>query len=609
MKLTPPCESVVLGEPPVRCPCFSIDVYRNAELRMNQATWRSRASEPDQIVERIALDLEDDLRREGELIEAQLKDARRVQRAAALAKREQVLSSIDDRVAALEQRCDEIAAALALLVGSDEPVPSEEVPAVTTAVELSTPAAAAEVSAPMAAAEVSVPSVKGSSGPAPQATEAPKAKSKGKPQWAPRPISELDHDLESMPQALAKLGTDERDLAEFKAQCCFFQRAYQERQRHPGSQDVWHQQAAALRELQRERWANRYCIPLGPEVRLDPPDWLALGERYLALGSAASALDWVLEVLPEQPAVWVQKDAQPVLEAIAAASARLYSWLQAHLPLQHDDQQRELYASLRDLGQRHRMFLRLLSSSETVRDAEIDSVSVEVNSRWEALQIASARRVKQAQALAQFHSLLTREDFGTRDDDDEHLCAAAVNCLDAGIPATDKRLRDRLLGFLWMIEDDERLSKLSAAVATALAKSKDSTGSETPTDERADDLPPDLQQKLQELIPHTEGRRGLIVGGICRDESRRSLEQAFRFSELRWPSTDPSDPFEKSRREIERADWVFLTRFNRKHSREAVRICRESGKPLVRLPKGYGLHEVVLQAYTQRFQRVQEEAG
>jgi hypothetical protein len=97
----------------------------------------------------------------------------------------------------------------------------------------------------------------------------------------------------------------------------------------------------------------------------------------------------------------------------------------------------------------------------------------------------------------------------------------------------------------------------------------------------------------------TAGRVGVIVGGVCREANRRSLEEALRLQELRWPSTAPSDPFERSIREIARAEVVFLTRFNRKSSREAISVCREQGKTLVRLPKGYGLHEVIYRAHQQ----------
>jgi hypothetical protein len=50
-----------------------------------------------------------------------------------------------------------------------------------------------------------------------------------------------------------------------------------------------------------------------------------------------------------------------------------------------------------------------------------------------------------------------------------------------------------------------------------------------------------------------------------------------------------------------RADLIFLTRFNRKQSKAALRLCHEHGKMLIRLPKGYGLNQVIAEAFEQTF--------
>ncbi len=89
-----------------------------------------------------------------------------------------------------------------------------------------------------------------------------------------------------------------------------------------------------------------------------------------------------------------------------------------------------------------------------------------------------------------------------------------------------------------------------------------------------------------------------------REEARKLIQQALELGELRWPETDSSDNFVHSEREIGRADIVFLTRFNRKRSKAAIRLCQERGAILIRLPSGYGLNEVLHRTYEQMYRRV-----
>ena len=87
--------------------------------------------------------------------------------------------------------------------------------------------------------------------------------------------------------------------------------------------------------------------------------------------------------------------------------------------------------------------------------------------------------------------------------------------------------------------------------------------------------------ELEAVRQITQGKRCLLLGGTCREENRRKIEEALQLSELVWPSTKPSDPLSKFDTEIRHADIVaLLTRFSRKEWKNAQDICAREGKEI-----------------------------
>lgn len=113
-------------------------------------------------------------------------------------------------------------------------------------------------------------------------------------------------------------------------------------------------------------------------------------------------------------------------------------------------------------------------------------------------------------------------------------------------------------------------------------------------------LSPDLKRKLEEILPHTTGRRAVLVGGIERPEQRQLLEKAFAFSELRWSEPGKTgNYFERCERDIQWAELVFYLRYNRKASRKTWHLCGPE-RPLISLADGgYGLSRVIEQTHSQ----------
>jgi hypothetical protein len=409
----------------------------------------------------------------------------------------------------------------------------------------------------------------------------------------------LEEERANLAERLERLpGDSPPALARFKSLGAYLQGAFEERQRHTGVQTAWRAVVGAFRDRQRAVWPNQYCIPLA-SVRLEPPEWRHLGVLYEDLAGAEEVLAWLEDQVPAQPGGWLAKEGSGVLEGCGAVCARMHRWLHQHLPSQRDDQEQSFYNRLVGLAESHRAFIRSLQPEHVVSDAELESLARDLPRNAAALRTSLEKKQRQEKALATLAALLAEPGFGEQEGDDDRLCAAAAACLDAGVPATDKRLRDPLLEWEWMLEDDERVARLHAAVAAERERLEKKAAESSGDAEEEDTLAPEIQERLSALLPVTQGLKGVVIGGVCRESNRAHVERALQLAELRWPSTDPSDSFEASAREIARAEIVWLTRFNRRRSREAYRLCREQNKPLIVLPKGYGLNEVVVRTHEQ----------
>ena len=66
----------------------------------------------------------------------------------------------------------------------------------------------------------------------------------------------------------------------------------------------------------------------------------------------------------------------------------------------------------------------------------------------------------------------------------------------------------------------------------------------------------ELAAELEAVREVTRGKRCLLLGGTCREENRRKIEEALQLSELVWPSTKPSDPLSKFDTELRHSDIV-----------------------------------------------------
>jgi hypothetical protein len=219
---------------------------------------------------------------------------------------------------------------------------------------------------------------------------------------------------------------------------------------------------------------------------------------------------------------------------------------------------------------------------------------------WERARAVVAEEGHRQQRVDNVIALVSEPGFGTdAERDEERLREAVAECRQMRIPASDRRLRDALLPWGAFLEGDDRFREVLREVNLEWERRQD-LGKPEEIAEEPDYALDALSTELEAIREITRGKRCLLLGGTCREENRRKIEDALQLSELVWPSTKPSDPLAKYDTEIRHSEIVaLLTRFSRKEWKNAQDICARDGKRFVHLTSGYGVSQVVHQFYTQ----------
>ena len=100
----------------------------------------------------------------------------------------------------------------------------------------------------------------------------------------------------------------------------------------------------------------------------------------------------------------------------------------------------------------------------------------------------------------------------------------------------------------------------------------------------------------------------LIVGGQRRRYSQENLVNAFGLRELGWIHVSPERPLSTFESTIARPDVVavlYAARWSTQNFQGLKAVCEQYGKPVVRLPGGYGVNEVAAHILAQ----CREEVG
>lgn len=339
---------------------------------------------------------------------------------------------------------------------------------------------------------------------------------------------------------------------------------------------------------------EEYAVALDYELDPRPTafQWGELAERYEEMARAQEAFDW----WQENRAMLTVADVQPLAEAVAAIQQR-FNRLLFRIGAR-DPFQQQLFDDLRVWAKEAQCYLQSLRPKVPI--AELIERAATIESAWEQAAQPMREVERRQETINMVISMVSEPDFGENPEQDEaRLQEALLACRDARIPASDRRLRDALLPWGAFLEEDERFKETLREITLEWERRQEAGRAEALLDEPETGLDA-ISEELAAVREVTRGKRCLLLGGTCREEHRRKLEEALELSELVWPSTKPSEPLAKYETEIHHSDIVaLLTRFSRKEWKNAQPLCAKEGKKFVHLTTGYGIAQVVRHFYQQ----------
>ncbi len=339
---------------------------------------------------------------------------------------------------------------------------------------------------------------------------------------------------------------------------------------------------------------EEYTVALDYDVEPPPTafQWGELAERYDETAMAEEAFEWWVA----NRAILSVSDVQQLAESVAAIQQR-FNRLLFRIGAR-DPFQQQLFDDLRVWAKEAQCYLYSLRPKVPI--AELIEKAQMIDEAWEQAREPVRALEERQQSVDAVVDMVAAPGFGENEAEDEsRLQAALMHCRELRIPASDRRLRDALLPWAAFLEGDERFKELLREINLEWERRQEIGRPEAVEEEPSGALD-ELAAELEAVREVTRGKRCLLLGGTCREENRRKIEEALQLSELVWPSTKPSDPLSKFDTELRHSDiCALLTRFSRKEWKNAQDICARDGKKFVHLTTGYGVSQVVRHFYTQ----------
>ena len=277
--------------------------------------------------------------------------------------------------------------------------------------------------------------------------------------------------------------------------------------------------------------------------------------------------------------------ALPLLAEAQSALRQSLKRLKAH----DDPDQLAAYEAVRDAAARHRLFLkRFLRADDPADPAAWSGLLARIE--------AQAGSRPQSQRLDLLR-LLCSPTGGERTDESWRSIITVVDeLIGEGTPPSSRDARELLLPLLDDLPDTEEtpgfrvvLREIDRYLATRHTPAAPAT-SQGPT------------APVREAARLLSGRSVVLIGGLRHPEAQRSLRSALGLKELVWIETKEHQSITAFETTVARPDVAVVLlaiRWSSHAFGDVKRYCDRHGKPLVRLPGGYGPNQVAAQILSQ----------
>jgi hypothetical protein len=306
----------------------------------------------------------------------------------------------------------------------------------------------------------------------------------------------------------------------------------------------------------------------------------------------AEALAVVRAMLEKSPGN--QKVLERMLPLVAEAQSALRAALK-HLGAPDDPDQLDVFEWLTATAARHHVYLKRFMRADDVANP---SCWPDLFSRVEALATSGQLSRQHGPRIESLREHANRRQAGEASDDDWQAIIKTVDELVGdGVPPSNREIRELLLpviddipdrddlpnGFRLILREIDRfLARRPSAIRPSVSHARS----------------PEVKEAARLL----GGRSVVLIGGSRRREAQESLRSVLGLSELIWIETKEHQSVDTFEPLIARADVAVVLLAIRwsSHAFGDVRhFCDRYNKPLVRLPGGYSLNQVVAQILSQ----------
>lgn len=381
---------------------------------------------------------------------------------------------------------------------------------------------------------------------------------------------------------------------EVKALVCAIRAALKRLGADSPERDVVIDELRIIRKLYSERVEPQTFFGFNEIRSLDPEIWDLFEEAYRNLADAFRAMKWL-----EGKGSSRSPEHKMLAHAAAAAEAFVYRLIHKHTVGVEDQHQLDLHGRLEE-------WLDHTPLSAWVSEGPyawtLEQVRQEAGRVEEKLRELLSKELKQRQgeeAFAKLEALLRDEE----DDPDfpNRLVRATYEALEAGIPPSNKKLRELLADFRGVLEDldhpqaDSLRKGLASLAASAPPEEEPESESEAAPDDVID----------PEVVKYTRGKRLLLVGGNKGQAERRErYKKAFEFAEVEWPDLEPDSDPDEALHLVPNADLIaYLVRFSRHGFRSLSDEGKKLGKDVVVLKAGLHPRQLAYAIRTQILDR------
>lgn len=292
------------------------------------------------------------------------------------------------------------------------------------------------------------------------------------------------------------------------------------------------------------------------------------------------------------------------LPLLAEAQSMLRRALQ-RLRAPNDPDQLDVYRLVRDAAARHHIFVkRHLRADDPADPSDWPGLL----SRIEAVAGGGPQSRQHRERIDRLREHLERNRRGEVTDQDWQAAIELVEqMVEDGLPPSNREVRELLVPVFDEVPDREDLPpgfrlvlrEMDHYLATRPPAAADAPGY----------VPPAEVMEAARLL---KGRSVVLIGGIRRREAQDALRRAFRLRELIWIETKEHqsiEPFEPVVARPEVALVLLAIRWSSHAFGDVRQFCIRHDKPLVRLPGGYGPHQVAVQVLAQASEWLKGDDG